>query len=429
MTKPKPIQAVRGMADILPADAVLWQQLEDTARRVLISYGYQEIRLPLIEQTELFSRSIGEVTDIVEKEMYTFADRNRSSLTLRPEGTAGCVRAAIEHNLLRGASQRLWYMGPMFRHERPQKGRHRQFHQLGIEAFGMAGPVIDAEQIFMGTRLWNALGVQQQITLEINSLGSVESRTAYRERLVDYFSAHTDDLDADSRRRLTTNPLRILDSKAAPMQPVIREAPSILDHLDDESAAHFREFEDILKTAGIAYRVNPCLVRGLDYYTKTVFEWVTDCLGSQGTVCAGGRYDGLVAQIGGPATPAIGFAIGLDRLIALMKAATFSSPDTSPHAYLVAVSKVAMRPAATLAETLRERLPHLRLLVDAEEGSFKGKLRRADRSGAHLALILGESEAQTNQVAVKDLRNPAPQRLLSQSELARHLEEVLFSAN
>ncbi|MFZ0254181.1 MAG: histidine--tRNA ligase [Gammaproteobacteria bacterium] len=429
MTKPKPIQAVRGMADILPADAVLWQQLEDTARRVLISYGYQEIRLPLIEQTELFSRSIGEVTDIVEKEMYTFADRNRSSLTLRPEGTAGCVRAAIEHNLLRGASQRLWYMGPMFRHERPQKGRHRQFHQLGIEAFGMAGPVIDAEQIFMGTRLWNALGVQQQITLEINSLGSVESRTAYRERLVDYFSAHTDDLDADSRRRLTTNPLRILDSKAAPMQPVIREAPSILDHLDDESAAHFREFEDILKTAGIAYRVNPCLVRGLDYYTKTVFEWVTDCLGSQGTVCAGGRYDGLVAQIGGPATPAIGFAIGLDRLIALMKAATFSSPDTSPHAYLVAVSKVAMRPAATLAETLRERLPHLRLLVDAEEGSFKGKLRRADRSGARLALILGESEAQTNQVAVKDLRNPAPQRLLSQSELARHLEEVLFSAN
>jgi len=257
----------------------------------------------------------------------------------------------------------------------------------------------------------------------------VESRTAYRERLVDYFSAHTDDLDADSRRRLTTNPLRILDSKAAPMQPVIREAPSILDHLDDESAAHFREFEDILKTAGIAYRVNPCLVRGLDYYTKTVFEWVTDCLGSQGTVCAGGRYDGLVAQIGGPATPAIGFAIGLDRLIALMKAATFSSPDTSPHAYLVAVSKVAMRPAATLAETLRERLPHLRLLVDAEEGSFKGKLRRADRSGARLALILGESEAQTNQVAVKDLRNPAPQRLLSQSELARHLEEVLFSAN
>lgn len=429
MTKPKPIHAVRGMADILPADALLWQQLEDAARCVLISYGYQEIRLPLIEQTELFSRSIGEVTDIVEKEMYTFADRNRSSLTLRPEGTAGCVRAAIEHSLLRGAPQRLWYLGPMFRHERPQQGRHRQFHQIGIEAFGMAGPVIDAEQIFMGARLWKTLGLQQQIALEINSLGSVASRTAYRERLVDYFSARTEDLDADSRRRLTTNPLRILDSKAPEMQPVIKEAPRILDHLDEESADHFREFEDIIKAAGIAYRVNPCLVRGLDYYTKTVFEWVTDRLGSQGTVCAGGRYDGLVAQIGGPATPAIGFAIGLDRLIALMKAATFSVPDTSPHVYLVAVSKVAMRPAATLAETLREKLPHLRLLVDAEEGSFKGKLRRADRSGARLALILGESEAQANQVAVKDLRHAAPQRSLSQAELARHLEEVLFAAN
>jgi histidyl-tRNA synthetase len=422
------MQAVRGMGDILPADTLLWQQLEDTSRSVLISYGYQEIRLPLIERTELFSRSIGEVTDIVEKEMYTFADRNFISLTLRPEGTAGCVRAAIEHSLLRGASQRLWYMGPMFRHERPQKGRHRQFHQIGVEAFGMAGPAIDAEQVFMGTRLWRELGLQHEITLQINSLGSVDSRMVYRRQLIDYFSARIDDLDDDSRRRLTTNPLRILDSKAPQMQPVIKGAPRLLDHLDGESADHFSEFEEILNTAGIAYCVNPCLVRGLDYYTKTVFEWVTDRLGSQGTICAGGRYDGLVAQIGGPATPAIGFAIGLDRLIALMKAAKFLVPDSFPHAYLLAVGKAAMIPAAILAERLRGTLPRLRLLVDAEGGSFKAKLRRADRSGARVALILGESEAQASQVTVKDLRQGMPQRSLSQSNLARHLEGVVFGA-
>lgn len=428
MTKPALIQAVRGMGDILPTDVLLWRQLEDTAFSVLMSYGYQEIRIPLIEQTELFSRSIGEVTDIVEKEMYTFADRNLSSLTLRPEGTAGCVRAAIEHSLLRGAPQRLWYMGPMFRHERPQKGRHRQFHQIGVEAFGMAGPVVDAEQVFMGARLWQALGLQQDITLEINSLGSVASRAAYRQQLVDYFSAHGQDLDDDSRRRLTTNPLRILDSKAPEMQPIVKGAPRLLDHLDEESANHFREFEEILETAGVPYRVNPCLVRGLDYYTKTVFEWVTDRLGSQGTVCAGGRYDGLVAQIGGPATPAIGFAIGLDRLIALMKAGKFSVPESFPHAYLVAVGKDARLAAAILAETLREDIPQLRLVLDAEEGSLKAKLRRADRSGARLALILGETEAQTKQIAIKDLRHDVPQRLLPQWQLAHQLEDALFAA-
>ncbi|MGF1613779.1 MAG: histidine--tRNA ligase [Gammaproteobacteria bacterium] len=424
----KLIQAVRGMGDILPADTALWRQLEDILGSLVAGYGYQEIRLPLIEQTELFSRSIGEVTDIVEKEMYTFADRNLTSLTLRPEGTVGCVRAAIEHSLLRGAPQRLWYMGPMFRHERPQKGRHRQFYQVGVEAFGMAGPVIDAEQVFMGARLWRRLGLHEEITLELNSLGSVESRAAYRQQLVEYFSAHHDDLDEDSRRRLTTNPLRILDSKTPEMQPLIRAAPSLLDHLDDESALHFQELTAILESAGIAFRINPRLVRGLDYYTKTVFEWVTDRLGSQGTICAGGRYDGLVAQIGGASTPAIGFAVGLDRLIALLKAATFEVHDRRPHAYLVAVGKAAMRPAAILAETLRERLLHLRLLVDADEGSFKGKLRRADRSGARLALILGESEAQTNEVSIKDLRHPAPQYLFSQAELARHLQDRLFSA-
>ncbi len=429
MTKLTSIQAVRGMGDILPSDTLLWRHLEDTARSVLLSYGYQEIRLPLIEQTELFSRSIGEVTDIVEKEMYTFADRNLMSLTLRPEGTAGCVRAAIEHSLLRGAPQRLWYMGPMFRHERPQRGRHRQFHQIGVEAFGMAGPMIDAEQVFIGARLWRALALEREITLEINSLGSVESRAHYRRQLVDYFSAHIDELDDDSRRRLATNPLRILDSKAPQMQQVIKGAPNLLDHLDDESAAHFSEFAELLKAAGVTYCVNPCLVRGLDYYTKTVFEWVTDRLGAQGTICAGGRYDGLVAQIGGPATPATGFAIGLDRLIALLQAATFSVPESSPHAYLLVVGKAAMVSAAMLAETLRERFPRLRLQVDADEGSFKAKLRRADRSGARLALILGENEAQTSQVAVKDLRQPTPQQSLSRSDLAHHLEEVLFAAN
>lgn len=417
------------MSDILPAETPLWQRLEDIARGVLMSYGYQEIRLPLIEQTELFSRSIGEVTDIVEKEMYTFADRNLMSLALRPEGTAGCVRAAIEHSLLRGAPQRLWYRGPMFRHERPQRGRHRQFHQVGVEAFGMVGPMIDAEQVFIGARLWRMLALEQEITLEINSLGSVESRAGYRQQLVDYFSAHLHELDDDSRRRLATNPLRILDSKAPQMQSIIKAAPNLLDHLDDESTAHFGEFEELLKAAGVPYCVNPRLVRGLDYYTKTVFEWVTDRLGSQGTICAGGRYDGLVAQIGGPATSAIGFAIGLDRLIALMKAATCSIPDSSPHAYLLAVGKSAMLPAAMLAETLREKLPRLRLQVDADEGSFKAKLRRADRSGARLALILGEQEAQTSEVAVKDLRHPSPQQSLSRSELARHLEEVLATAN
>ena len=429
MSKPTPIQAVRGMGDILPVDTLVWQQLEETARRVLVSYGYQEIRLPLIEQTELFSRSIGEVTDIVEKEMYTFADRNQSSLTLRPEGTAGCVRAAIEHSLLRRAPQRLWYMGPMFRYERPQKGRYRQFYQIGAEAFGMGSPAIDAEQVFLGARLWRTLGLHHEITLEINSLGSVEARTAYRQQLVDYFGAHIDHLDEDSRRRLATNPLRILDSKAPQMQPIIKEAPCLLDHLDDESACHFDEFRELLKSAGISYRVNRRLVRGLDYYTRTVFEWVTDRLGSQGTVCAGGRYDGLVAQMGGPATPAVGFAIGLDRLIALLKAATLSPPDGAPHAYVVAVGKVAMVPAAILGESLRERFPDLRLLVDTEEGSLKAKLRRADRSGARLALILGESEARTRQVAIKDLRHPVPQRAISHSELARHLEEVLFATN
>lgn len=417
------------MSDILPGDAPLWQHLEDVVRNLLARYGYHEIRLPLLEQTELFSRSIGEVTDIVEKEMYTFADRSGSSLTLRPEGTAGCVRAAIEHGLLRAAVQRLWYMGPMFRHERPQKGRYRQFHQIGVEAFGIAGPEIDAELIFMGARLWRELRLQQAVALEINSLGSLESRTAYRQLLVEYFSAHRDALDEDSRHRLTTNPLRILDSKNPEMQSVINGAPSLLEHLDSESATHFTALKEILIAAGIRFRVKPCLVRGLDYYSKTVFEWVTDRLGAQGTVCAGGRYDGLVAQVGGSQTPAAGFAIGLDRLVALLKAANFPVPLRHPHAYLAAVGEPAALAAQLLAEALREQLPTLYLLVDAGEGSFKGKLRRADRSGARLALILGEDEVQTGCVTIKDLRDPtAPQTSLPQSQLAQYLERVLFTA-
>jgi len=418
------IQAVRGMNDILPELTPSWQHLEDTLRRVIQSYGYREIRLPLLEKTELFKRSIGEVTDIVEKEMYTFEDRNGDSLTLRPEGTAGCVRACMEHGLLHNQVQRLWYAGPMFRHERPQKGRYRQFHQIGVEAFGMEGPDIDAEIIFMTARLWQALGLTGA-ELQLNSLGTGAARAAYREALVEYFRGCQEDLDEDSRRRLDSNPLRILDSKNPHMQGLIGAAPRLPDYLDADSRAHFEELRSLLDAAGVDYVVNPRLVRGLDYYGRTVFEWVTDRLGAQGTICAGGRYDGLVEYLGGRPTPAVGFALGLERLIALLEAEGIGTPDGSPHAYLVLSGDKGMRRGMVFAGELRDAVKGLRLLTNCGGGSFKSQFRRADKSGAGIALVIGDDEAEHGQVTLKPLRGESAQETLPQVDAAGRLGKLL----
>ncbi|HDP88929.1 MAG TPA: histidine--tRNA ligase [Thioalkalivibrio sp.] len=423
----KTIQSIRGMHDILPEQTPAWQYLESTVRDLLAGYGYQEIRMPIVEMTELFARSIGEVTDIVEKEMYTFEDRNGDSLTLRPEGTASCVRAGIQHGLLHNQQQRLWYMGPMFRHERPQKGRYRQFHQIGVETFGIEGPDIDAELIMLTARLWRRLGISD-VRLEINSLGSLEARAAYRERLVDYLRGHQDVLDEDSRRRLETNPLRVLDSKNLAMKDVIAGAPQLLDHLDAESVAHFEGLKQRLDTAGIVYVVNPCLVRGLDYYSRTVFEWITESLGAQGTICAGGRYDGLVEQLGGRATTAAGFAIGLERLLALLEEHGRLPSPVAPHVYLVTFGERAEREGLLLAERLRNVLPGLRLVMNCGGGSFKAQMKRADRSAAELALILGEDEVDAGEIGVKFLRREEDQRRFSQDQLEAFLRAQCFTA-
>ncbi|BDZ74908.1 histidine--tRNA ligase [Methylophaga marina] len=397
------------MNDLLPETTPYWQVIETTLKNVLAGYGYQEIRFPIVEKTELFKRSIGEVTDIVEKEMYTFEDRNGDSLTLRPEGTAGCVRAAMENGLL-NQTQRLWYMGPMFRHERPQKGRYRQFHQLGVEAYGFDGPDIDAEMIMLTARLWKALGLKG-VTLQINSLGSTQARIAYREVLIAYFEKHQAELDEDSQRRLHSNPLRILDSKNPAMQALNEAAPKLIDHLDDESKLHFEQLCQILDSVGIDYEINPRLVRGLDYYGKTVFEWVTDQLGSQGTVCAGGRYDGLVAQLGGKGATAIGFAIGLERLVALLEA-TQSLPDIKQtDAYLVAVGEQAMAQAPLLTERLRDELPGIKLISHCGGGSFKSQFKRADRSGARWTLILGDDEVSSQTIGIKTMETGEQQTI------------------
>ena len=417
----KQFQAIRGMNDILPGESALWQNLETTLREVLAAYGYHEIRLPIVEKTELFARSIGEVTDIVEKEMYTFADRNGDSLTLRPEGTAGCARACIEHGLLHNQTQRLWYAGPMFRYEKPQKGRYRQFHQVGAEAYGMAGPDIDAELICLSARLWQRLGIRA-VTLQLNSLGSSAARAAYRERLVAYFESRRDELDEDSRRRLHANPLRILDSKNPTLRTVLAEAPALLDQLDPESRAHFEELQALLAAAGIAYDINPRLVRGLDYYCKTVFEWVTDTLGAQGTICAGGRYDGLIEQLGGQPVPGVGFALGLERLVAMLAAAGQPGADPEPHVYLIMVGDAAQRHGLALAERLRDQLPALRLRMHCGGGGFKAQFRRADHSGARFALILGEDEINADTVAVKPLRAAQNEQLsLPRDQVAAYL--------
>lgn len=420
------LQAIRGMNDLLPADTPLWAGIEDTVRDLLNRYGYQEMRIPLLEYTALFQRSIGEVTDIVEKEMYTFADRNGDSLTLRPEATAGFVRACIQHGLLHNQIQRLWCIGPMFRYEKPQKGRSRQFHQVDVEVFGLEGPDVDAEMILLTARLWRELGLNG-MQLQLNSLGSPQSRAAYRDHLVRYFESRYDELDDDSRARLHRNPLRILDSKNPQLAGPIADAPLLLDHLDDASAAHFETLRAMLDQADIAYRLNPRLVRGLDYYNRTVFEWVGDHLGAQNTVCGGGRYDGLVAHLGGRPTPGIGFAIGLERLALIAAACGFrNTRDARPHAYLIMVGPRAERQGLVLAERLRDQLPGLRLTVNCGGGSFKSQFKRADRSGARYALVLGDDELDSERIAVKALRQDQVQQALSESALVDLLKDSSF---
>jgi histidyl-tRNA synthetase len=414
------IQPIRGMNDILPDATPRWHQLEFVTREILGAYGYREMRVPIVERTELFARSIGEVTDIVEKEMYSFEDRNGDRLTLRPEATAGMVRAGLSNGLLYNQVQRLWCLGPMFRHERPQKGRYRQFHQVDVEAYGLAGPDIDAELNIMLARLWKALGISA-VELQINTLGTPATRHHYRKLLVEYLNHHLEALDEDSRRRLETNPLRVLDSKIPGTRKVVESAPSLLEHLDAESQAHFVQFQQLLDDAGIKYRVNPRLVRGLDYYSRTVFEWVTTRLGAQDAVCSGGRYDGLVEHLGGKPTPAIGFAMGVERLVALMDEEGVPVPDATPHAYLVRVGPEAERAGLRLAEQLRSALPRLRLLTDCSGGDFGKQLKRADKSGARVALVLGENEARSRQVGFKPLRNSAEQVSISWEQAAARL--------
>lgn len=421
----KKIQAIRGMNDLLPADSSRWQYVEAVVMDILQRYGYQEIRFPIVESTELFKRSIGEVTDIVEKEMYTFEDRNGDSLTLRPEGTACCVRACEENGLLYNQTQRLWYMGPMFRHERPQKGRYRQFHQVGVETFGMQGPDIDAEVLLISARILRELGVIDSVQLQINSLGTSEARATYKAALVSYLENVKEQLDEDSLRRLSTNPLRILDSKDASTQSLLNDAPVLLDYLDPESAEHFAKLKIILDAAGVNYVVNPRLVRGLDYYGKTAFEWVTDKLGAQSTVCAGGRYDGLVEQLGGKPTPAVGFGIGLERLVLLVQSLDAFPDGLDPQAdvYLVATGDVSLQ-SIQLSERIRDELPFVRLLTHCGSGNFKAQFKKADKSGAEIALILGEDEASQGKVTIKFLREEIEQVTLGWDEAIDYLSEL-----
>ncbi len=425
---PQRIQAIRGMNDILPDRTPVWQLIEQTVRDTVQAYGYRELRMPLLEKTELFRRSIGEVTDIVEKEMYTFEDRNGDSLTLRPEGTAGCVRAGIENGILHNQQQRLWYAGPMFRHERPQKGRYRQFHQIGVEAFGMEGPDVDCEQILMSARIWQRLGVADAVTLELNTLGMPETRSRFREDLVAYLRRRPAGLDPDSRRRLESNPLRILDSKDPGVRELLAGGPRLPDYLDVASREHFDSLCAVLDDAGVRYRLNPNLVRGLDYYTRTVFEWVTDRLGAQNAVCSGGRYDGLVEQLGGRAVPAAGFALGMERVVALIEEEDGGGLPADPHVYLVHSGESAERAAVRLGERLRSELPGLRLVVNCGGGSFKAQLRRADRSGAYLALVLGEEEVQRGEVQLKLLREDRPQQPVATDGLPATVTELLLNA-
>ena len=419
------IAAVRGMHDILPEQTPRWQFVERAIRETLGSYGYQEIRLPLVEKTELFKRSIGEVTDIVEKEMYTFDDRNGDSLTLRPEGTAGCLRACLEHGLLHGQTHRLWYYGAMFRHERPQKGRYRQFYQLGVETYGMAGADIDAEIILLSHRLWQRLRIRDKVQLQLNSLGTTTERAVYREKLVEYFKAHFEQLDEDSVRRLETNPLRILDTKNPAMQNLVQNAPELMAHLGDESREHFQTLTASLDSLGIDYQINPRLVRGLDYYGKTVFEWVTTELGSQGTICAGGRYDGLVEQLGGKENYAIGFALGMERLLALVELLDDVPVARTVDVYMIRVGMEAEKQGLIFAEHIRGQLPQLKLQMNCGGGSFKSQFKKADKSDAVFAIIIGEDEVKRGEVAIKNLRIEQEQQSLSYTDAISFLQNAV----
>jgi histidyl-tRNA synthetase len=420
----KTIQAIRGMNDCLPTQSPLWQKVEGTVKNVISAYGYNEVRMPIVEMTHLFSRAIGEVTDVVEKEMYTFEDRNGDSLTLRPEGTAGCVRSGIENGLLYNQEQRLWYMGPMFRHERPQKGRYRQFHQCGVEVFGLDGPDVDAELIMMTARMWRELGISEHVRLELNSIGSLDARANYRTALIEYLEQYMDVLDDDCKRRLYTNPLRVLDTKNPDVQAVLGDAPKLSDYLDEESKQHFAGLCELLDVAGIEYTVNERLVRGLDYYNRTVFEWITESLGSQGTVCGGGRYDGLVEQLGGKPTPAVGFAMGLERLVLMMETLGNTEVRRSVDVYMVTAGEGTLSAGMKLAEQIREQVPGLRVMTHFGGGNFKKQFKRADKVGAAIALVLGEDEVAGNTVVVKDLAG-GEQETISQAEIASKLAHLI----
>jgi histidyl-tRNA synthetase len=419
----KQIQAIRGMNDCLPSQTGLWQFVESVIRQVVASYGYQEIRTPIVESTSLFKRSIGEVTDIVEKEMYTFADRNDESITLRPEGTASVVRAGNEHGLLYNQQQRLWYMGPMFRYEKPQKGRYRQFHQFGLEAFGLAGPDIDAEVILLSHRLWQRFGITEHVSLEINSLGSNQARADYKEKLVAFLHTRQDELDEDSLRRLESNPLRVLDSKNPQVQAVVKDAPKLIDCLDEESAQHFTALCERLDSFGIQYRVNPSLVRGLDYYNRTVFEWVTQSLGAQGTVCAGGRYDGLVEQLGGKSTAGVGFAIGLERLVLMLETLNLDNNVAAPvDIYVTALDASVETYAWQITEQIRDVLPNMRVMNHCGAGNIKKQMKKADASGAKLALLIGGGELQEQSVTIKYLREQQEQVSIPRGDIIQFLQ-------
>ncbi|HGT3221918.1 TPA: histidine--tRNA ligase [Pseudomonas aeruginosa] len=427
----KSLQAIRGMNDILPEQTPAWRYLERTFAGLLDGYGYSEIRLPILEFTELFARGIGEGTDVVDKEMYTFLDRNGESLTMRPEGTAGCVRAVLEHGLSGGGQvQKLWYTGPMFRYEKPQKGRYRQFHQIGVEVFNLPGPDIDAELIILTWRLWQKLGMADAVTLQLNTLGSSEARSRYREALVAYLQERFEQLDEDSQRRMTTNPLRILDSKVESTQALLVGAPTLHDYLDEESIAHFEGLKARLDAVGLRYEINQKLVRGLDYYCRTAFEWVTDKLGAQGTVCGGGRYDGLVSQFGGKPTPGVGFAMGVERLVLLLETLGVIPAELNRPAdlYVCAFGEPAELAALTLAEQLRSAIPGIRLLVNAGAGSFKSQFKKADKSGARFALILGEDEVANRVVGFKPLRDEGEQQSIAWDALPEHLAACLAQA-
>lgn len=418
----KQIQAIRGMNDCLPEQSPLWQMVESTLRQVVASYGYAEMRMPIVEMTHLFQRAIGEVTDVVEKEMYTFADRNGDSLTLRPEGTAGCVRACIEHGLVYNQERRVWYIGPMFRHERPQKGRYRQFHQFGVEVFGLNGPDVDAELILLTARLWKAFGIGEHVALQLNTLGSPEERARYRDALVAFLEQHKDKLDEDCQRRMYTNPLRVLDTKDQGIQALLADAPRLADYFGEETRNHFAGLKSLLDEAGIAYEVNERLVRGLDYYNYTVFEWVTTSLGSQGTVCGGGRYDGLVEQLGGQATPAVGFAMGMERLVLLLETLGCGEKVARPvDVYLCMVGEGTLAAGLKLAEKLRDALPSLRLMSHCGGGNFKKQVKRADKVGAEIALILGEAELASGEIGIKYLREQGDQQTLTLEQLIQLL--------